>query len=75
MKVIVGITIGLGVGLVFAGLVSIFSPFDERRTHFGIVGLGLGLLAGGTVALAILLFQRRPPSAAAAGQFQEKAPS
>jgi len=72
MKVIVGMTIGLGVGLVAAGVVSIVSPFDDRLTHFAIVGLGVGLLAGGSVALALLLFQR--PPAGPAGKFPEKAP-
>jgi hypothetical protein len=74
MKVIVGMTIGLGVGLIAAGVASIVSPFDYRVTHFGIVGLGIGLLVGGTVALALLLLQRPPPSGTA-GRFQEKAPS
>jgi hypothetical protein len=58
MKYTVGMLIGFGAGLVAASVMVIFSPFREPVTNFGILGLGVGLLIGGLIALAALTLQK-----------------
>jgi hypothetical protein len=59
MKLFVAMIIGFGAGLAVAGIAAVFSPLKEPIQNTGTIGLGVGLLAGGIVALAVLRSQKQ----------------
>jgi hypothetical protein len=60
MKLIVEMTIGFGAGLVFAGLIAIFTPLSDVARNTGLIGLGAGLFLGGILSAVILRRQPGP---------------
>lgn len=60
MKLFVAMMLGFGAGLVTTGVAAVVSPLREPVHNIGIIGLGVGLLAGSIVAMVTLQNQKKP---------------